>query len=693
MTLRNHFPVAGYVVAEDGSGHKVYYEEYGPKDVTPFVMVHGNMGAVFDPSKLPMWDFDKHHVIVIHARGIGNSTPSGNLQNNQYPDLADDIETVRKKLGLDKISLVGWSGGTAVSLLYAEKYPQNTQQAILYGTYLGTQKDIAAYYDDLSRIYPERWKEFCDFYGTADGNEALSKNRADILAGNLDAVIRYKLIFEPQTDTADTILAQNSAQAWQRILSERQVFANMLENQFGLESRQIEKNIERLKDIPVTFINGDKDYVTPPNIAGRLADKLPRSQQFVVPNADHDIHEPEAQAFMKDFLGNMAEATKITPVRTTELVMHNLEEIRYRSAHAVDFEPNTAVSANAANATVEILEKKIAEMEAGRHAIAVESGQAAIVTTLLGVLKAGDHVLLPDSVYGPVRTLAQKYLEPLGITSSFYDPDDVRDMESKISAQTKLIYLESPGSLTFETQDIAAIADIAKKRGVLTAIDNTWATPVGSNPLTHGIDIVIHSLSKLAAGSSQVFAGAIAVNDSALHKQLKTMALFLGHWLSPDDAVAVRQGLDTLPQRLTAQQESLEAVVSWLKTNPYVDKVFAPSDPDNATHSLWKKYHGSASSLFSFSLKEPMNEQALAAFMDSFSTLKLSFGWGGPNSLIVPVHPVRTIHDAPKNLIRMYVGREPVQEILDDLTKGFQRLDCALKPKGQKPGHCQGLRM
>lgn len=360
--------------------------------------------------------------------------------------------------------------------------------------------------------------------------------------------------------------------------------------------------------------------------------------------------------------------------RTTQIVMKDLADLRRRAAQVWEYDPALAISANLTNPTTLALEQKITAMEQGTQTIATGTGQAAIVTAILTAAVAGQNILLPDCVYGPVKLLAENQLKPLGIAAVYYDPTSLDDLRAKITPDTALIYLESPGSLTFEPQDIAAIAKVAREKGILTAMDNTWSTPLYCQPLTHGVDMVIHSLSKLAGGKSEVFGGSVTVVNHALYKRAKNMAAFLGHWLSPDDAAQIHSGLDTLPDRLAQQGKCAFALAQRLQLHPKIRAVFAPFLPDSQHHALWKKYHSGHCGLFSVALGDDIDDRHLDIFFKSLAHLSMSFGWGGPQSLIVPVRPGRSIHPAPKNMLRIYTGMADADTLAADIENALDRL-------------------
>lgn len=281
--MKAAFPTSGMVNASDGSGHRIYFESYGPADAPAFVMVHGNAGYVFDMQKLSLWDLTQRRVIIVHARGVGHSLPAGDVDKNLYPDLADDIESIRDHLKLDTIGLFGWSAGAAVSLLYAEKYPQNCRDLILYGAFLGGVGELKDYYARSRKEHPVGWQQFCDDYGVQNEFDAVGLCNLDLLYGTSaqqrQAALRYEQIFGP---------VRISPHDFDRLVSSRIVYANMIENNFGLNGRSIPVPAKAV------FIRGDRDYI---------GSSMPG--EILIKNAGHDIHDPHIQNDLKAVLNGL----------------------------------------------------------------------------------------------------------------------------------------------------------------------------------------------------------------------------------------------------------------------------------------------------------------------------------------------------------------------------------------------------
>ncbi|MGZ9097897.1 MAG: alpha/beta fold hydrolase [Micavibrio sp.] len=281
--MRNAFAIGGFIDAADGSGHRVYYEAHGPVNAPAFVMVHGNAGYLFDLKKISMWDLKKQRVVIIHARGVGASRPAGKTEHNQYKNLADDIETIRQKLKLGNITLFGWSGGAGVSLVYADKYPQHCRGAVLYGAFLGRQKELQNYYTRSRKKYPEGWSKFCKHYGVGDPLAAVRRCNLEILHGepNLkrQAVLRYERIFGA---------VKISPLDLDQLVLNRMVYANMIENDFGLTGQDIKIRKNTL------FIRGQDDYIG-----------THRAGEMIIKNAGHDVHDPHVQSFLKRIIAGL----------------------------------------------------------------------------------------------------------------------------------------------------------------------------------------------------------------------------------------------------------------------------------------------------------------------------------------------------------------------------------------------------
>lgn len=296
------------------------------------------------------------------------------------------------------------------------------------------------------------------------------------------------------------------------------------------------------------------------------------------------------------------------------------------------------------NPTTRVLEQKIAFLEKAEDALALASGMAAISTALLTFAQAGDHILVVSCVYGPVRTFCDTTLRRLGVETEYFPSSESAQIAQRIRPNTRLIYVESPGSLTFDIQDLRAVARAARERGVLTMIDNTWATPLYQNPIELGIDLSIHSGTKYIAGHSDLMLGLIA-GPNKLMKPIRAMARLLGGALSPDDAYLAIRGLRTLPVRMARHQESGLRVARWLQGRPEVREVLHPGLESFPGYALAKTQMSGYPSLFSFRL-QPRGRAAQHRFVDTLLKLfRLGYSWGGYESLILPL--INAFRDNP----------------------------------------------
>ena len=322
------------------------------------------------------------------------------------------------------------------------------------------------------------------------------------------------------------------------------------------------------------------------------------------------------------------------------------------------------------------LAQAITTMENGDDTIITASGLLAITLALSAVLESGDHLLMTDSVYGPTRRFCDQYLKSQNIEVTYYDPRIAGQIATLIKASTKAIFLESPGSYTFEIQDIPAISAIAQSKGIITLIDNTWATPLFFKPLDHGIDISIHAATKYFSGHSDVMMGSITAN-SRYYSKIHKHAMVFGNHAAPDDCYLVLRGLRTLPARLNLHQNAGYKIAQWLNSRDEVEYVIHPGRADHPDHELWKRDFTGASSLFGFVLK-PAEKPLLANMLDNMSLFGMGFSWGGYESLLIPAYLSKIRSALPwqtmGNLMRIHVGLEDPDDLIADLEAGFERL-------------------
>lgn len=301
------------------------------------------------------------------------------------------------------------------------------------------------------------------------------------------------------------------------------------------------------------------------------------------------------------------------------------------------------------------------------------SGVAAIAAALLSVLSPGDELLLVDSAYDPTRSLALGLLKRLGITTRFYDPLIGAGIDSLIGEHTRAIFLESPGSLTFEVQDIPGIVAVAKARGIVTLLDNTWATPLFFPAIAAGIDLTILACTKYVVGHSDVMMGSVTAGPGRF-AALRDTSHQLGQVVSPDDAWLGSRGLRTMALRLARHEESALRIAQWLADRPEVDRVLHPALPSCPGHDIFLRDFRGSSGLFAFVL-DGGDEAARAAFIDTLDLFGIGYSWGGFESLAIPVDPARhrsaTGRDDAGPLVRLQIGLEDADDLIADLERGL----------------------
>jgi cystathionine beta-lyase len=326
--------------------------------------------------------------------------------------------------------------------------------------------------------------------------------------------------------------------------------------------------------------------------------------------------------------------------------------------------------------TSQALERAVAALEGGFKAVTAASGLAAIATTLTAFTKAGDHILVADSVYGPTRRFCSEVLGQFGVAVDYYDPLIGAGIAALIRPETRLVYLETPGSLTFEVQDVPAIAAVARAAGIVVLMDNTWATPLYFRPFDHGVDVSIHAATKYIVGHADAMLGLIVCSEAA-YEPVKRTAVRFGTCAGPDDIYLGLRGLRTMAVRLKRHGQAAMALADWLLAQPEVERILYPAHPDDPGHALWRRDFTGASGLFAVQLR-PCPKRAVVTLLDSFTLFGLGYSWGGFESLALPVYPrplrsaTRWDHQGP--LIRFHAGLEDIEDLIADLDRGFRRL-------------------
>jgi cystathionine beta-lyase len=324
------------------------------------------------------------------------------------------------------------------------------------------------------------------------------------------------------------------------------------------------------------------------------------------------------------------------------------------------------------SATHHALEDVIAEVEGGTRCQIVSTGLSACTVPLLAYLSAGDHALVPDSVYGPVRIFCDTMLQRLGIETSYYPPEATQaDLNAYFRPTTKVLYLESPGSHSFEVQDVPTLAAFAHAKGAAVLMDNTWGIHA-FQPFAHGVDVSIQALTKYVVGHSDVLLGSITTREETHWKRVRDAALVLGMYASPDDCWLALRGLRTMAVRLERQMQSGLEVAAWFAAQPEVLRVLHPALPGAPGHDLWKRDFSGACSLFGVVFRPDISTEATHRMVDALTLFGIGASWGGYESLALPTTGFvsRTagkldIFGGP--MVRFHIGLEDAADLIADL--------------------------
>lgn len=324
--------------------------------------------------------------------------------------------------------------------------------------------------------------------------------------------------------------------------------------------------------------------------------------------------------------------------------------------------------------TSRAFETAVAEMEGGFDCKAAPSGLAAITAALMAFLKSGEHLLMVDTVYWPVRHLCDGLLKGLGIETTYYDPMLGKGISTLMRPNTRVVYCECPGSQTMEMQDVPAIAKAARAGGAIAMIDNTWSGGHYFKAFEHGCDVSVQAATKYIIGHSDAMLGTVVCNE-ATWPQFKDTFEAMGLFAGPDDMYSGLRGLRTLDVRLQRHMQSAIEVAQWLRARPEVEMVLYPALSNSVGHDIWKRDFTGASGLFSIVLK-PTSEESVAAMLDHMELFAMGFSWGGFESLIVPFKPHRTATkwEAKGPALRLHIGMEHPEDLIRDLEAGFGRL-------------------
>lgn len=366
--------------------------------------------------------------------------------------------------------------------------------------------------------------------------------------------------------------------------------------------------------------------------------------------------------------------------RASTVVFKSLDDFVERKSRL----PDGYTYGTSGTPTHRLLEQEIARLDQAEHCVLAPSGQAAICLTLLCLLRSGDHLLINDAAYGTARAFALNTLTNLGVQIELYAPrSSSADLAQRIRPNTRLIWLESPGSVTMEVQDVTGIAQMAQQQGVLTVMDNTWASPLGLTPLALGVDVCIHACTKYMNGHSDLLMGSISTRDTKLYARLRAMQAQMGQAPSSEDCYLVLRGLQTMALRWSAQGEATLTVARYLQTHSQVAQLFFPGLPGAPDHALWRAQYRGVGCLVAF-VPKAATLPACRAFFSQLRHFAIGASWGGTHSLAA-FYPTddfrhRAHCDVDGNVIRLSIGLEPVGDLIAELDLAFQAYQQHLSP-------------
>ena len=342
---------------------------------------------------------------------------------------------------------------------------------------------------------------------------------------------------------------------------------------------------------------------------------------------------------------------------------------------------NTMVYGRRGTTTSFAFQDAMVTLEGGAGCALYPSGTAAITNAIISFIEAGDHILMVDSAYEPTRDYCDKILTKLGIETTYYDPMIGAGINALIKPNTKIVFLESPGSITMEVQDVPAIAKIAHQHDCIVMLDNTWGAGINFQPFDYGVDISVQAATKYIVGHSDVMLGTATAVEK-YWPQLRDNSYLMGQCTSPDDLYLALRGIRTIGVRLRQHQQSALKIAQWLTERPEVETVLHPAFASNAGHEFFQRDFTGSNGLFSFVLNCG-NQQAVTALLDGMQHFKMGYSWGGFESLILANHNVQSLRTATQwpykyALIRLHIGLEDVDDLIVDLEQGFARFNSAL---------------
>lgn len=313
---------------------------------------------------------------------------------------------------------------------------------------------------------------------------------------------------------------------------------------------------------------------------------------------------------------------------------------------------------------------RICELENGKHTIVVPGGQASIALVSFALLNAGDHALMPTSAYSPNRQLAKELLSRFGVTTTYYKPETGAAIAGLMQPNTRLVWVESPGSITMEVQDVPAIVAAAHAHGAIVVLDNTWSAGVFFDAFAHGVDVTMQALTKYVGGHSDLLLGTVTVRDDESYEKLGAAHQVLGYNASPDDCSLALRGLQTLGVRLDAIGKSALEIAAWLARRPEIERVLHPALPSCPGHEFWKRDFTGSSGVFSIVFKPGPTREQVFAFVDALELFEIGYSWAGVTSLAVAY----TIRGYDHRIVRLSIGLESTSDLIADLERAIEKL-------------------
>jgi len=364
-------------------------------------------------------------------------------------------------------------------------------------------------------------------------------------------------------------------------------------------------------------------------------------------------------------------------VRASTILFDSMQELAAHEKKIIKDQPIThyAYGRYGSQTTIE-LQKIVKELEQAHHVFLHSTGFGSVSLAFMALCQSGDETLVADNVYFPTREITEKLLPKYNIRTKFYDPNNIKDLQNKITKKTKLIFVENPGSITFEFQDLKEIIKLAKKNNIITVMDNTWGTPIYFKPLSLGFDVSISSATKYLSGHSDAMGGTLAVNKKTYNK-VKFCDKLLGSRLSADEAYLIIRGIRTLDIRLKTHCENTKKIVNFLKKQKKIKEVLYPHKKNSKNYKMWKKYYSGATGLLSIIIKAKSKTSVLK-FVNKLELFGIGYSWGGFESLAIyhDISKSRNFYKFEKNehLVRIHVGLEDPQDLITDLKNSLKHI-------------------